>query len=94
MGEPEGGQPPKTASPGDPEVEPEAGRTPDPAEALGAPFDAAGDAIVRADREQLVDGWRFVDHLAALQSLTGTGFQELAESIVALVVASLGAAGG
>jgi len=94
VGEPEGGQPPKTASPGDPEVEPEAGRTPDPADALGAPFDAADDAMVRTDREQLVDGWRFVDHLAALQSLTGTGFQELAESIVALVVASLGAAGG
>jgi two-component system NtrC family sensor kinase len=42
---------------------------------------------------------RFVDHLAALQSLTGigeaaTGFQELAESMVALVVASLGAVGG
>ena len=94
MGEPEGGEPPEADSP----VHPESDRIPRPAATRVAV--ALENARLLEEAAIALDGQRrFVDHLAALQSLTGigeaaTGFPELAESMVALVIASLGAVGG
>jgi PAS domain S-box-containing protein len=94
VGEPGGGEPPEADSP----VHPESDRTSRPAAARVEV--ALENARLLEEAAIALDGQRrFVDHLAALQGLTGigeaaTGFQELAESMVGLVVASLGAVGG